>query len=88
MITKEQIDKLNTLQAKQNGGRGVECVRQMVMYLKNDNEKFASTIWRTDGDKITQYPELERYIIELFGCRTHFVHNCQSWLCKVNYPKK
>jgi hypothetical protein len=82
MITNEQIETLNALQAKQNDGRGVECVRHIVLYLKRNDERSAKAVWSLDGDKIRQYPELEKYIIELFGCRTHFVHNCQNWLCK------
>lgn len=42
----------------------------------------AKTAWYVDGDKIRQYPEVEKFVIEHLGCRIHGVIGCDYWLCK------
>jgi PDZ domain-containing secreted protein len=78
-----KIAQLEVLGAKQNGGRGVSCVRQMVQELKRGGVDAARTIYEVDGDKVRQYPELYRFLeAEMFGCRVHLTFNCQEFPCK------
>jgi len=43
----------------------------------------AKTIFANDGDKLTQYPELHRWVINNLGCRTHGVIGCTNRLCRL-----
>jgi len=72
---------LDTLQAKQNQGRGVSCVRDIVTFLRRGKFDEAQRIRQWDGDKTRSYPDIEKALTEIFGCRTHGVHNCRDWLC-------
>ena len=81
-ITPEQIDALDALQAKQNQGRGVQCVKNIVTYLRKGDYNSALLVRQSEGDKTGQYQELEQMLYSLFGCRTHGKHNCASFLCK------
>lgn len=65
----EAADMLDSLQARQNNGRGVTCVRSIVHYLRNNDFDSAKAVWSNDGDKIRQYPEVEVYCISIFGKR-------------------
>lgn len=85
MITTAEIDKLKAANAVANGGRGLECVRQILTHLDRGDEESAASIRQNDGDKILSYPEVERVVLELFGCRTHLKKDCGNWLCvKIN----
>lgn len=56
------IDRLDLLQGRQNDGRGVSCVRQLVFYLRRDNQQAAKTIASNEWDKIASYPEVAEHI--------------------------
>jgi len=75
-------DDLDALQATKNEGRGVSCVRVIVMYLRQGNIKSAMTVRKIEGDKTWSYEDIESYLNKTFGCRTHGIINCQKWLCK------
>ncbi len=75
-------DELDALQAPKNAGRGVSCVRVIIMYLRQGNIKSAIAVRRIEGDKTRAYPDIETYLNKTFGCRTHGEINCQGWLCK------
>lgn len=64
-------DELDKLQSLENEGRGVQCVRQMITYLRAGDFGSAWSTYQTDGDKTRQYPELERALRTHFGCRRH-----------------
>lgn len=81
-ITKEQIDELDRLQAAHNDGRGISCVRSILIYLREGDIESAITIRCTEGDKIRQYKDVKDFLREMFGCRLHNKHNCDEWLCK------
>jgi hypothetical protein len=85
MITKNQIDKIETLAKQQNNGRGIICVGYIVKWLRQNDIIMARRIFETDGDKITQYPELYILIEDTIGCRTHGKELCDNWLCKTIY---
>jgi hypothetical protein len=81
-ITAENINELDALQAKQNNGRGISCVKSIVLFLKLGQIATAIQIRSWDGDKITSYPEVEQKLTKMFGCRLHAIHNCENFLCK------
>lgn len=68
--------KLYRMQAAENDGRGIECVRQMCAGIHMNKPEDARTIFKTDGDKITQYPEIYHFIEQNLGCRLHGTLNC------------
>lgn len=51
-------DELDALQAKQNDGRGVTCVRALCAQLRRDDLVGARAIAWNDGDKMRAYPEI------------------------------
>ena len=56
--------KLDELQASKNDGRGVNCVRDVVTYLRAGRIDEARAIVAHDGDKINGYPDIENIIRE------------------------
>jgi len=81
-MEKELIDKLDELQTSKNEGRGISCVQDIVHYLCKGNIKEAKAIWSWDGDKIRQYSDVDLFLIENLGCRTHGRINCEDERCK------
>ncbi len=77
-------DELDGLQAKKNQGRGVSCVRTMIMYLRQGNITSAMAVRQIEGDKTRSYEDIESYLNKTFGCRTHGMIDCGGWLCKRN----
>lgn len=55
-------DELFALQAKENNGRGVTCVRGVAEYLRMGDLSSARAFCFTDHDKILNYPVLMEYI--------------------------
>jgi hypothetical protein len=51
-------DHLDLLQSRQNDGRGVSCVRQLVAYLRRGDRQSAMAIANNEWDKIASYPEI------------------------------
>ena len=58
MINSELSLLLNILQAQQNDGRGVSCVRDICLYLDRDDLDSAKNVTATEWDKIRQYPDI------------------------------
>lgn len=77
-------DELDALQAKQNEGRGVSCVRTMVFYLRQDNVVSALAVRQIEGDKTRSYPDIEQFLNDNFGCRLHGEVDCQKEWCRKN----
>jgi hypothetical protein len=52
-------DEIFAVQAKQNNGRGVSCVRDIVIYLREsgDTDRAKAVVW-SEFDKIRNYPEI------------------------------
>lgn len=75
-------NKLYQLQAKENDGRGITCVKSIVTYLKAGDLRSAVLIRQHDGDKTITYYDVEQYLIEKLGCRSHGKINCtNTMLC-------
>jgi hypothetical protein len=55
-------DELDDLQKKENDGRGVGCVRDVVLFLRDGQLSEARKICIWDSDKIRNYPNLVQYI--------------------------
>jgi hypothetical protein len=57
-------DKLDALQAAENEGRGVRCVRTVCDYLRRGNLEDAKQVAITDWDKIRNYPMVAAFLNE------------------------
>lgn len=57
-------DELEALQAEQNFGRGVACVRSIVNWLRDGNTDKALAEARWDWDKIRNYPDIAQAMID------------------------
>ena len=58
------IEKLDKMQAEKNSGRGISCVRQIVAFLRSDDERSAKATAQWDHDKIRSYPDIHSYLVE------------------------
>jgi hypothetical protein len=58
---------IDLLQAEQNDGRGVACVRSLLTYARRADFQQAVRTFFSEQDKIRQYPDLETLIAEVFG---------------------
>jgi hypothetical protein len=64
MDNKELFNKLDTLQAEQNNGRGIQCVKNACFdFRAGDIQGGLQTLF-IDSDKLSQYPEIEDFIHE------------------------
>ena len=84
-ITTEEIDKLEEVANMQNQGRGIQCVKDIISMLRIGNFAMAQRIRQWDGDKTRSYPEVEKMLTKLFGCRLHGKADCNNSLCKSYY---
>ena len=57
-------DRLFALQAAENDGRGISCVRQVVDELRRGDIEGARIIADMDGDKLRAHPGIENYLEE------------------------
>lgn len=64
-----------------NNGRGSETVRSIVHYLRVEDLDSAQTVHGVDGDKLRQYPKMNKLIVSLLGCRLHSVVGCKHHWC-------
>lgn len=55
-------DKLWEMQAKENDGRGIECVRSLILYLRRNNPESARAVYLNESDKIRSYPAIFKLI--------------------------
>jgi len=53
-----KIQELITLEARQNDGRGIQCVKAIIAELKNNRLSEAITIADNEADKLRNYPEI------------------------------
>lgn len=58
----EVADALDKLQASKNDGRGVNCVKDVVTFLRAGRINEAKAIATHDGDKISSYSDIESVI--------------------------
>lgn len=81
-IDKGLLEKLRQLERSENGTIGISCVRSMIRALDQGDLPTAQVIFGNEGDKVRQYPNVDKTLRELLGCRMHSEKNCQSWLCQ------
>lgn len=55
----ELANTLTELDSKENGGRGVSCVKTIIMYLQRGDIESVKAVMLNEGDKIRNYPEIE-----------------------------
>jgi hypothetical protein len=75
------IQKLKELQAVENEGRGINCVRFILTLLNTHQVDKAKIAYQNEGDKICSYPLVQQWFYENLGCRIHLKKDCQSSLC-------
>lgn len=83
VMTKADIDTLDALQACENDGRGISCVRAIVSYLRSGNVESAKVVRTLEGDKTRSYAFVEAALTKMLGCRLHSKHGCDYCLCKA-----
>lgn len=57
---------LKLLQSSCNGGRGLNCVETMIMYLDANDFHHAQIVAFNEFDKISKYADLSKYIERSF----------------------
>jgi len=61
-------DELFVLQKDENKGRGINCVRDVVVYWRRGDLESARQIAWHDDDKIREYPHIQQWLEDnLFG---------------------
>ena len=65
-ITEKQINKLEEIQARQNDGRGINCIRVMIGFLRKGLLEHARNICFAEFDKFCGCTELVDYLSTLF----------------------
>ena len=72
------IQKLIELNEDKNNGKGIASVDSIISCLLVGKTDIAKLIYRNDGDKLRAYPEIQQWMYENFGCRTHFEIDCKD----------
>lgn len=63
------LTELKRLESIQNDGRGVSCVRSILIYLERNDEHTAQVVFFNEHDKIHNYPDIENELIKLLGVK-------------------
>lgn len=77
------LDELAAILARTNQPMGSSTGRAIYSALKAGKPEEAMTVYSIDGDKITQYPELQRWLLSNLGCRSHGVIGCTARWCQL-----
>jgi hypothetical protein len=80
-MNSEHIQELNELQKQCNDGRGISCVKSIIICMERGDIVSAKFVYSIDGDKIRQYPYVNEWLMKHFGCRIHHIVNCTNTLC-------
>lgn len=70
------VDELEILQATYNGGRGVSCVKSIIIYLRRGDNASALSTALNEFDKIRRYPK----IVEMLGNNLEGAIYCERHL--------
>lgn len=65
-LSPEDAKGLLEVSNRLNGGRGCSVARSVATYLEKGYKRDAATVYRTDHDKVRQYPELHAYMNSMF----------------------
>ena len=76
------LQLLKELEAKENDGRGISCVKSFIICVEKNDIRTAKFVYIHDGDKIRAYPQIQQWFYDNLGCRSHNVKKCNSWLCQ------
>jgi len=76
-----KIGKLVDAAAKENNNNGISCVSTVISYLFNNRVKEAKAVYQNEADKIREYPKVQDWFYEIFGCPLHLRKNCPIDLC-------
>lgn len=69
MLTKEILARFQDINTRLCGGRGSRVLDHAIMYLERDEVAEAKHyLAEYDHDKIRQYPELHRFVQEVWDC--------------------
>lgn len=67
----EQLQKdakiLSDMEGKENNGRGIVCVKAIVLYMEMGDKNSAKLVFQNERDKIRSYPNIEKWLISYFG---------------------
>lgn len=64
-LTRINADRLYLLQGRENSGRGISCVRQLVSELRSGRMIGAEAIANNEWDEISRYPAVAKMIKDL-----------------------
>ena len=84
MDKREMLDAasaIRTANLTANEGRGSSTARYIIADLEKGNLDGALGWIDYDGDKLRQYPSLNRVIESYLGCRTHHIVGCTHKWC-------
>jgi hypothetical protein len=56
------INKLKELEKSQNNGRGVSCIRTIIIFLEHNKLDEALNCCYNENDKIRNYPEIKQLL--------------------------
>ena len=78
------IKELDDILARTNQPMGSSTGRAIANSLRKGNVEEAKTVYSIDGDKLTQYEELNKWVHMNLGCRTHGLINCTCKFCRLD----
>lgn len=70
---KTDAEVLDAMQIKENGGRGVSCVKSIVDFLRRGDIQSAAMVAWNDGDKTRNYPEIHEVCADLREYAEHLL---------------
>lgn len=74
MNNSEMVAKLDELQKKENGPKGIGCIHTIIGYLKKDNIKQARYIAYYEIDKLSKFPEIHDFV-KNYICPNDILHD-------------
>ncbi len=56
------------MQSEKNDGRGVDCVKTLIYYLRNNDWQRACAAANNEWDKISSYKDIADFVIDIGLC--------------------
>lgn len=82
MDAKKAAAAIRATEMVTNQPMGSGTARMIAKHLADGNVQCAMDHYDYDGDKLRQYPDLNRVVAYHLGCRIHHMVGCSSWMCK------
>ena len=74
------INELIRVEALQNEGRGVCCVKSIITFLQKGRNEYALNMFIHDHDKILNYPELIKILVPMLKVPLNYLYqNERKW---------